>query len=79
MAALWAMQFSKEGVFEVIFEGDAAQVVSELHSDPPYLSEIGHFIESIIQELQGLRSARFVHVHRESNIIAAHVFANEAA
>jgi hypothetical protein len=60
MATLWAMQFSKEeGFFEVIFEGDAAYVVFKLHSDPPYLSKIGHFIKSIIQELQGLRSAQF--------------------
>jgi ribonuclease HI len=40
MAALQAMQFSKEvGFWEVIFKGDAAQVVKEIKSDPPLLSK----------------------------------------
>jgi len=42
------MQFSKEaGFWEVIFEGDAAQVVKEIKSDPPFLSKVRHFIEGI--------------------------------
>lgn len=79
MAALWALQFCKEvEFFEVVFKRDATQVVTEINSAPPHLSMIGHLIESIIQELQGFRSALFVHVNQESNS-TAHVLAKEAA
>jgi hypothetical protein len=48
MAALFAMQFSKEvGFLDVIFEGDAAQVVKEINSVRPYVSRVGHFLENI--------------------------------
>ncbi|XP_062173543.1 uncharacterized protein LOC133879005 [Alnus glutinosa] len=78
MAALWAILFCKEfGFLDVIFEGDASQVVNKIHSKPPFLSATGHLIESIVQEIQGLRSATFVHVHRECNG-AAHLLAKEA-
>jgi ribonuclease HI len=79
MAALWAVLFCKEcGFLDVIFEGDASQVVNEIHSKPPFLSTTSHLIGSISQEIQGLRSATFVHVHRECNG-AAHLLAKEAA
>jgi hypothetical protein len=79
MAALWAVLFGREAGFsEVVFEGDAAQVVAEIHSPPPYLSTNGHMIESIIEEVKGFRGAKFVHVNRECNIVA-HVLAKEAA
>jgi ribonuclease HI len=60
MATLQAMQFSKEaGFWEVIFEGDAVLVVKEIKSNPPFLSKIGHFIESIHQEMQHFRPVSF--------------------
>jgi hypothetical protein len=78
MAALWAVLFCKEvGFFEVVFEGDSAQVVGEILSNPTYLSSSGHLIESIVKELNCFRSASFVHVTRECNIVA-HTLAMEA-
>jgi ribonuclease HI len=48
MAALLAMQFNKEiGFLDVIFEGDTAQVINEINSEPPYTSRVGHFLENI--------------------------------
>jgi ribonuclease HI len=48
MAALLGMQFSKEiGFLDVIFEGDAAQVINEINFEPPYTSRVGHFLENI--------------------------------
>jgi hypothetical protein len=35
MAALWAVLFCKEMGFFVVFEGDFAQVVGEIFSNPP--------------------------------------------
>lgn len=78
MAALWAVLFYKEvSFFEVVFEGDSVQVVEEIHSKPPFLSSSGHFIESIVQELNGFRFASFVHVTRDCNTVA-HTLAKEA-
>jgi hypothetical protein len=78
MAAHWAVLFCKEvGFFEVVFEGDSAQVVGEILSNPPYLSSSGHLIESLVQELNGFRSVSFVHVTRECNN-AGHMLAKEA-
>jgi hypothetical protein len=78
MAALWAVLYGKEAGFpKVFFEGDAAQVVAEIHSSPPYFSKNGQMIESIIEELVDFRGAKFVHVTRECNT-AAHVLAKEA-
>jgi len=79
MAALWAVLFCKAANFsDVIFEGDSTQVVAELSSSPPYLSKNGHLTESIVQEIQCFRFAKFVHVHQECNSVA-HVIAKEAA
>jgi len=48
MAALSAVQFSLEvGFFDVVFEGDEQTVIKEINSQPPHISRIGHFIESI--------------------------------
>jgi hypothetical protein len=48
IAALFSMQFSKEvGFLDVVFEGDAAQVVKEINFVPPYVSRVGHFLENI--------------------------------
>lgn len=62
---------------DVILKGDALQIVRKANSDPPHLSRIGHFIESIQQELQGFSTSSIVFVSRECNS-AAHVLANEA-
>lgn len=78
MAALWAVLFCKEvGFFEVLFEGDSAQVVEEIHSKSLSLSSCGHFIESIVKELKDFRSANFVHASRDCNTVA-HMLAKEA-
>jgi hypothetical protein len=79
MAALFAVQFSIEvGFFDVVFEGDAQTVIKEIDSQPPHLSRIGHFIESIASVRQQCRNSNFVYVHRSING-AAHVLACEAA
>jgi len=79
MAALFAVQFCIEvGFFDVVFEGDAQTVIKEIDSQPPHLSRIGHFIESIASVRQQCRNSNFVYVHRSING-AAHVLACEAA
>lgn len=71
MATLWAVKFCKEvGLFEMILEGDAAQVGNDIISSLPHLAKSSHLTESIIQELQGFRFATFVHVKRECNNVA---------
>jgi ribonuclease HI len=79
MAALWTVLFCKEvGFIDVIIEGDATQVLDEINSPPPYLSNTGQFTESIIKEINGLHTVKFNHVHRELNG-AAHALAKVAA
>jgi hypothetical protein len=64
------------GFFYVIFARDFMEVVKEANSNPPYFSRIGHFIDSIKQELNLLRSSSFIYTDRESNS-AVHVVARE--
>jgi hypothetical protein len=64
--------------FDAIFEGDAAQVISEINSGPPHLSRLGHFLESIHMEKQFLRLCTFSFISRDANS-AAHCLAKEAA
>jgi ribonuclease HI len=79
MAAVLAMHFSKEiGMFDVIFEGDAAQVINEINSEPPYSSRIGHFLENIHQEKGWFGSVTFSFIPRECNFVA-HNLAKEAS
>jgi ribonuclease HI len=79
MAALLAIQFSKEaGFIDVICEGDAAKVINEINTGPPYLSRIGHFLENIHLEMGGFRSVVFSFTPRECNN-AAHTLAKEAS
>jgi hypothetical protein len=79
LAMLEAVQFAKEaGFLEAIFEGDAANVIEEINSDPPYLSRACHILESIHVERQSLHTCSFNFVFRESNY-AAHCLAKEAA
>ncbi len=46
------------------------QVVREKNSAPPHSSRIGHFVESINQELSSFRSSYVVFVPREANVVA---------
>lgn len=79
MAALKAVLFCKEvGFSQVIFEGDASQVILDINSPPPHFSKAGHLTEIVIKELEGFRKAIFVHVPRELNEVA-HTLAKEAA
>jgi ribonuclease HI len=79
MAALKAVLFCKEvGFSQVIFEGDASQVILDINSPPPHFSKAGHLTESVIKELRSFRKATFVHVPRELNEVA-HTLAKEAA
>jgi ribonuclease HI len=78
MGALCAMQFCQEaGFFDVLFEGGAASVVKEINSSPPFLSKIGHFIESIHAELVNFRATKVSSIPRDCNE-AAHNLAKEA-
>jgi ribonuclease HI len=78
MAALGAMQFCRDvGFFDVMLEGDAAQVIAEIKSDSPLFSMSGLFVESIGNEIKHLWSAIFLHTSRETNM-AAHVMAKHA-
>jgi hypothetical protein len=73
------VQFIKEvGFFDAIFERDAVQVISEINSGPPYLSRLGHFLESIHMEKQFLRLCTFSFMSRDANFIA-HCLAKETA
>jgi hypothetical protein len=57
IATLAAVLFSKEvGFFDVIFEGDALQIVQEINTVLPSYSNCGHFIEGVKQELGSFRS-----------------------
>jgi len=79
MAALQAVQFSKEvGFWDVIFEGDAAQVVKELTTHSLSFSKVGHFMESIQVEKQHFQLAIFQAIPRVCNM-AAHTLAKEAS
>lgn len=78
MAALNAVQFCNEvGFFNVSLEGDALAVIKEINSGPPFLSHIGHFVESIHQEVGLLQSSCFNFIPREANSLA-HSLAKEA-
>ncbi|XP_059441827.1 uncharacterized protein LOC132174149 [Corylus avellana] len=79
MAALHAVLFSKEMSFgNVLFEGDAMQVIKMIDSKGPCFSSYGQFIEGIKLELRGVENARFLHVLRDANN-AAHVLAKLAS
>jgi hypothetical protein len=51
--------------------------VTEINFSPPHLSKAGHITESILLELNDLRSFSSVHVRRALNEVA-HVLAKEA-
>jgi hypothetical protein len=66
------------GFFDVIFEGDTAQVISDINSSPLYISRIGHFYDSIHVEKQFLRLCSFIFILREANF-AVYSLTKEAA
>jgi len=68
MTAVEAVPFCTEvGFFEVLLEGDAKQVVTEVNVAGPNLSAVGQFVTGIQVELQGLRHTTMVYVGKESN------------
>jgi hypothetical protein len=79
IGALYAVQFCKDvGFFYVLFEGDANTIIKEINSTPHFfLSKIGNFIETIHDEMQSFRFAKFFFIPRKCNM-AAHTLAKEA-
>jgi hypothetical protein len=65
------------GFWDIIFEGDATQVVKEITIQSSSFSKVDHFIESIYLEKQLFRSAKFQAIPRTCNM-AAHTLAKEA-
>jgi hypothetical protein len=66
--ALQAVQFSKDaGFMEVIFEGDAAQVMKEIQTEHHSFSQTGHLLEFIHSEMRSFRTASFSFVPRACN------------
>jgi len=60
--------FSKEiGLFDIIPEGDAMQMVKAIFTDLSTWSKFGHFIERINEIVMSLRLFRVVHTRREAN------------
>jgi hypothetical protein len=78
LAAVHAIMFCKElGYANLIFEGDALQIIKAIGEEGPCLSSFGHLIECIRNELRELECASFIHVMREANG-AAHMLAHLA-
>jgi ribonuclease HI len=79
LAALQAVQFSKEvGFMDVIFEGDAAQIVKEIQSEHHSFSRIGHLLECIHSEMRSFRMVSFSFIPCDCNR-AANILAKEAS
>jgi ribonuclease HI len=79
MAALLAVQFSKEvGFMDVMFEGDAVQVVKEIQFEHSSFSRLGHLLECIQSEMQSFRMVNFYYIPRGCNK-AADTLAKEAS
>jgi hypothetical protein len=67
----------KIGIYDIILEGYAKQVVIDINSKSHILNRFGHFMEGIRLELSSLRYSLVVHVWREANL-AAHCLARAA-
>jgi hypothetical protein len=65
------------GFQQVIFEGDAQQVVQTINSESPCNTSYGHLIEDIRVRLRSLCNSQFNFVRRTANS-AAHALAVEA-
>jgi hypothetical protein len=78
LAAVHAILFCKElGYSNILFEGDALQVIKAIGEEGPCFNSFGHLIDCIHSELRTLEQARFIHVRREANS-AAHLLAQLA-
>jgi ribonuclease HI len=78
LAALNAILWCQEQNFqEVIFEGDALQVVKDVNTEEQCSSYYGHLVEDAKHGLRSLNGARFCHVRRSANA-AAHELASIA-
>jgi hypothetical protein len=78
MATLHAMMVGKEiGAMNIIFEGDALQIVNAVNDPLQCDSSFGHFVEDVKWVLWSFNSYVFQHVGREANY-AAHGIAKEA-
>jgi hypothetical protein len=76
LAALSAILWCQEQSFQdVIFEGDALQVVKEVNSDRQCSTYYGHLVEDVKFGLRRLNCTRFCHVRRSANA-AAHELAS---
>jgi ribonuclease HI len=68
IAAINAIIFCQELNYRnVIFEGDALQVVREVNSDRMCSNHYGHLVEDVKLGLRQLNSAKFTHVRRSAN------------
>ena len=65
------------GHTNILFEGDALNVIKAIEAKGPCLSSYGHLIECIKRELLQLENASFIYVLRDANI-AAHTLAKLA-
>lgn len=78
LAAFYAVEFSKKmGFYDMIFEGNALQVVNAVKAESKNLSKFGHIVDGIKIGLRQLRSWKIIHVKRDMNS-AAHIPAREA-
>jgi hypothetical protein len=70
-ATLQALLFCREiGLFDIILEGDAMQIVTTISTDLLNWSRFEHFIEGIKKKVLLLRSFRLFHVRRDANSTA---------
>jgi benzoyl-CoA reductase/2-hydroxyglutaryl-CoA dehydratase subunit BcrC/BadD/HgdB len=70
--------YSLAEVIGALYDGDAYTIRKELYSTPHFfLSKIGNFIETIHDEMQSFRFAKFFFIPRKCNM-AAHTLAKEA-
>jgi ribonuclease HI len=70
-AALHATIFAKDlGLVDIIFEGDAKQIITAINVEHPCLRSYGHLIDGAAAALVGLGNSRFSHVKREANCTA---------
>ena len=78
LAAAHAVAFAREmGFGQIIFEGDALNIVNDVNSEGPCTSMHGHFVKGIQAEMQAFEKVYFNYVRRDANN-AAHRLAKLA-
>jgi hypothetical protein len=70
MAATNAVFCKEMGFSNILFEGNALQVIKAIEEEDPCLRNYGHIIDCIRRETNSLENARFIHVKREANNVA---------